>query len=104
MTPAATQSTVSIRRIGALDPQAIRRAALRAYPRHGGNGHGTPQDVVLQMWRDYSRTHSLATVGRLHGGRTKQAIAAIFHNRGLLLLKRGGDNRSPSARAKRTLT
>jgi phage antirepressor YoqD-like protein len=83
---------IAFRRIGTIDPEAIRRAAARAWPKGSHGSRPIPRYVVDAMHREYLRVGSLRTAAATFG-RTKQDLAWIFRHHGLEIHRRGGRNR-----------
>lgn len=82
---------IAFRRIGTIDPEAIRRAAARAWPKQSHGGREMPEYVVRAMYAEYQRTGSMAVAGKAFG-RDPSSLLAIFHRRGLARKSRGGAN------------
>lgn len=69
------------------EAEAMRRAAIAADKGPRGRRGPLPDKIVRAIYADYLRTRSTLKTGRLYG-RSKEAIAMLFHRRGLPLLPR----------------
>jgi hypothetical protein len=78
--------------VAEVNPAVTRRAAARAWGKLQHGAAQIPSYVVEAMHAEYLRTGSLRAAGGAFG-RTKQAMAYIFRQRGLPMKGRGGPNR-----------